>query len=132
MQHRIDHEIVRAWARPGSGEDVVVKYGGVICGVVVGGEGRAVPNDVPRNICAGAIAGGWQRNAIVGKVKSGDVGGEACPPFLCYMNKGVVQENKTASACTGASFVQDGVVNIIEKIVDDGPLGELIRKIDSA
>src|SRR5207302_652437 len=49
------------------------------------------------------------------------------------MDERVVYENEAPGAGPAhAAFIQDGVVNVVEEVVDDGPFGKLIGEIDPA
>ena len=123
-EQRIGDDIVAAGAAPRDGKEVVFKNDRVVGGIVVGGEQGRVPDDVARDIGAGAHAQGGQGQAVVVEIERGEVGGQAGAILLVHVNNRIVDEDEAS-----ALLVQDGVIDVVEQVVDDRPLGVLAGHI---
>ena len=100
--------------------------------VVVGRQHRAIPDDVVGDVGARAVTRIGQRNPVVREVECRNVRRQAAAALLIDMDERVVDEDEPPAAGRGATLVQNGVIDVVEKVVEDGPLGKLIGEIDAA
>ena len=131
VQLGVTHDIVGAGPIPRRGKNIVFEDDGVIGRVVVGHQRRAIPDDVARHVGPGTVARVGQRHAVIGEIEGRDVRGQAASALLVHVDQRVVEEDEASGSRRPAPLVETGVVDVIEEVIDNRPLGKLIGEIDA-
>ena len=132
VEARIHDDVVAARTGPRLRQDVVLEDERLVGRVVIGRQHRAVPDDVVGDVSTRAVTRIGQRHAVISEIKRRNVRRQAAAALLAHVNQRVVDENETTCARRSPALVQDGVIDIVEKVVDHRPFGELIGEIDAA
>ena len=127
IEQWIGDDVVRAGTSPRHRQQVVLEDDGVIGRVVIRDQHRGVPDDVARDVGARAEGRGGQGQGVVVEVERGDVLGAAGAVLLVHMHERVVHEDEAPTL-----LVEDGVIHVVEEIVDDRPFAELAGHVGAA
>ncbi len=97
-------------------------------------QSRAVVDDIVGRVQSRTDGSIGQGDAVITPVKGRDLRRRTAAVFLGNMNDSVIDERHAPPAISRRSavaFVQEDVVHIVEKIVDDRPIGVLANEIDA-
>src|SRR5438045_3164654 len=134
IQLRVDNLIPAAGSAPWDGQDVVVHDNRLVRRIVETVQNGAIKNDIVGGIHPRTYGRIGQGDAVVAPIERRDLTLRAAAILFGYMDNCVVEERDAPTAISrggGVALVEEYVIHVIKKIINNGPIRVLPHEIDS-